>query len=116
MAVVVAVVDAAFVTFDKSLVLVAEEEDLVGTAVVVAEEDLVEVVVRIVLVEPVGGAVDPDNQVADTNGLPLFTALSGKKRQVFSCTLILVLKSPSLVKIRTKSKTFWVFEVLKNVP
>ena len=64
MAVVVAVVDAAFVTFDKSLVLVAEEEDLVGTAVVVAE-DLIEVVVRIVLVEPVGGAVDPDNQVPD---------------------------------------------------
>ena len=115
MAVVVAVVDAAFVTFDKSLVLVAEEEDLVGTAVVVAE-DLIEVVVRIVLVEPVGGAVDPDNQVADTNGLPLFTALSGKKRQVFSCTLILVLEWPSLVKIRTKSKTFWVFEMLKNVP
>ena len=105
MAVVVAVVDAAFVTFDKSLVLVAEEEDLVGTAVVVAE-DLIEVVVRIVLVEPVGGAVDPDNQAADTNGLPLFTALSGKKRQVFSCTLILVLEWPSLVKIRTKSKTF----------
>ena len=64
MAVVVAVVDAAFATFDKSLVLVAgEEEDLVGTAVVVAA--VVEVVVRIVLVEPVGGAVDPDNQVPD---------------------------------------------------
>ena len=64
MAVVVAVVDAGFATFDKSLVLVAgEEEDLVGTAVVVAA--VVEVVVRIVLVEPVGGAVDPDNQVPD---------------------------------------------------
>ena len=65
MAVVVAVVDAAFATFDKSLVLVAgeEEEDLVGTAVVVAA--VVGVVVRIVLVEPVGGAVDPDNQVPD---------------------------------------------------
>ena len=64
MAGVVAVVDAAFATFDKSLVLVAgEEEDLVGTAVVVAA--VVEVVVRIVLVEPVGGAVDPDNQVPD---------------------------------------------------
>ena len=64
MAVVVAVVDAAFATFDKSLVLVAgEEEDLVGTAVVVAA--VVEVVVRIVLVEPVGVAVDPDNQVPD---------------------------------------------------
>ena len=64
MAVVVAVVDVAFATFDKSLVLVAgEEEDLVGTAVVVAA--VVGVVVRIVLVEPVGGAVDPDNQVPD---------------------------------------------------
>ena len=64
MAVVVAVVDAAFATFDKSLVLVAgEEEDLVGTAVVVAA--VVGVVVRIVLVEPVGVAVDPDNQVPD---------------------------------------------------
>ena len=83
MAVVAAVVDAAFATFDKSLVLVAgEEEDLVGTAVVVAAA--VEVVVRIVLVEPVGVAVDPDSQVVDTDGRPFFNALSREKRQVFS--------------------------------